>query len=250
MDEAFVKRYFDGNVQAALAGSLGFGSGKDTDIQIVGVIPVIHALSLDSLPSKPFLYLPYDQSYKLDATHSTHNAVFYLRSSSDAGQLPNAVRSVVHQVDPNLPVNGLETMDDHLSGSIFVIRLMTGLAIGIGGLALLLAAIGLYGVLSFSVAQRTKEIGIRMALGASRENISALVVWQVGYLITAGLVAGAGLGWLAVRLLRSEIQNLQRSPLWLFGGTALGLIVVMLVAGYIPARRASSVEPMEALRAE
>jgi ABC-type antimicrobial peptide transport system permease subunit len=114
----------------------------------------------------------------------------------------------------------------------------------------LLAAIGLYGVLSFSVAQRTKEIGIRMALGASRENISALVIRQVGYLITAGLVAGAGLGWLAVRLLRSEVSNLQCSPVWPFVGAGLALIGVMLLAGYIPAWRAATVEPMEALRAE
>jgi ABC-type antimicrobial peptide transport system permease subunit len=204
------------------------------------------------LPTKPFFYLPYDQTYTIGPTQRSrwHQATFYIRTTGDGSSLPNAVRKLVHNIDPNLPVTGLETMDERISDTLFETRLMTGLAISIGALALLLAAIGLYGVLSFSVAQRTKEIGIRMALGASRENISALVIRQVGYLITVGLVAGAGLGWLAVRLLRSEIQNLQRSPLWLFAGTALGLMAVMLVAGYIPARRAASVEPMEALRAE
>ncbi len=149
-----------------------------------------------------------------------------------------------------LPVTGLQTMDERISDTIFETRLMTGLAISISTLALLLAAIGLYGVLAFSVAQRTKEIGIRMALGASRENISGLVIRQVGYLVAAGMAAGTALGWLAVRLLRSEVSDLQRSPLWLFAATTLGLVALMLLAGYLPARRAASVEPMEALRAE
>ncbi len=124
------------------------------------------------------------------------------------------------------------------------------LAVSISALALLLAAIGLYGVLAFSVAQRTKEIGIRMALGASRENISGLVIRQVGYLVAFGMVAGSLLGWIAMRLLRGEVSDLQRTPQWISATAALGVLALMLVAGYLPARRAASVEPMEALRAE
>ncbi len=261
VDEAFVKHYFAGDVQAALAGSFQFRKGTSSssfpspdgsDVRIVGVIPTSRVVSFDSWPSKPFFCLAYDQTYTGEPAHGQryHQATFYLRTAGDDASLPNAIRKLVHNLDPNLPVTSLQTMDERISDTIFQTRLMTGLAISISTLALVLAAIGLYGVLSFSVAQRTKEIGIRMALGASRENISALVVRQVGYLVAAGMFAGSALGWLAVRLLRSEVSNLKNSPLWLFAGAALGLIAIMLLAGYIPARRAASVEPMEALRAE
>jgi len=141
-------------------------------------------------------------------------------------------------------------MDEHISDTIFETRLMTALAISISVLALVLAAIGLYGVLSFSVAQRTKEIGVRMALGASRENISALVVRQVGYLIALGMAVGAGLGWVALRFLHSEVSNLKYSPMGLFVATALVLVAIMILASYLPARRAAKVDPMVALRYE
>ena len=261
VDEAFVKHYFAGNVSAALAGSFQYSRGTSSgsfprangaEIRIVGVIPTSHIIRFDSLPSRPFFCVPYDQTYTGDPTHGEryHQATFYLRTNGDATSLPATIRRLVHNIDPNLPVTGLQTMDERISDTIFETRLMTGLAISISTLALLLAAIGLYGVLAFSVAQRTKEIGIRMALGASRENISGLVIRQVGYLVAAGMAAGTGLGWLAVRLLRSEVPDLQRSPLWLFAVITLGLIALMLLAGYLPARRAASVEPMEALRAE
>jgi putative ABC transport system permease protein len=260
VDEAFVNHYFRGDVRAALAGSFGiakgessrsFGGGNAGDIQIVGVIPVVRATKLDSLPSRPFFYLPYDQTYTdLTKQSSWHQANFYLRVTGDVSSLPNAIRKLVHEIDPNLPVTGLQTMDERVSDSIFETRLMTALAISISTLAVLLAAIGLYGVLAFSVAQRTKEIGIRMALGASREHISGLVIRQVGYLITVGMAGGTALGWLAVRVLRSEVSELQRSPFWLFPAAGLALIASMVIAGYLPARRAASVEPMQSLRAE
>ncbi len=261
VDEAFVKRYFAGDVHAALAGSFQFGKGTSSssfpspdgsDVRIVGIIPTSRVASFNSLPSKPFFCLSYDQTYTSEPTHGHrfHQATFYLRTRGDDTSLPNAIRRLVHNIDPNLPVTGLQTMNERIGDTIFETRLMTWLSISISSLALLLVAIGLYGVLSFSVAQRTKEIGIRMALGASRENISALVVRQVGYLIGAGLMAGCGLGWLAVQLLRSEVSDLQRSPFWLLVASTMGLIAVMVVAGYLPAKRAASVEPMEALRAE
>ena len=262
VDEAFVKHYFGGKTEAALAGSFGFetggtssrdfGGGSGPAIQIVGVVPVARTTHFDSLPSKPFFYLPYDQTYTIGPTLRSrwHQARFYIRTAGDATSLPNIIRQLVHNIDPNLPVTGLETMDERISDTFFETRLMTALAISISVLALVLAAIGLYGVLSFSVAQRTKEIGVRIALGASRENISSLVIRQVGYLIAVGMVAGAGFGWLAVRFLRSEVSNLGYSPTWLFVGTGLTLVAVMMLASYIPTRRAAKVEPMEALRYE
>jgi putative ABC transport system permease protein len=261
VDEAFVKHYYGGNIQAALAGSFAFAKGESSrsfgaatgiEIQIVGVIPVVRATRLDSSPSKPFFYLPYDQTYPADSTQPAqwHQANFYVRTTGNADSLPNTIRSLVHEVDPSLPVTGLETMDERISDTLFETRLMTALAISIGALALALAAIGLYGVLSFSVAQRTREIGVRIALGASREHISLTVTRRVGYLVVAGMTAGTALGWLAVHVLRTEIPNLKYGPTWLFAGTALGLATVMLLAGYLPARRAAKVDPMVALRYE
>ena len=261
VDEAFVKHYFAGNVRDALAGSFQFDRGyadssfpraNGVNVQIVGVIPTSRMVSFHSQPSKPFLCIPYGQTYANQATSMSryHQATFYLRTSADDDSLPNAIRKLVHNIDPSLPVTGLETMNERISDTIFETRLMTDLAVSISALALSLAAIGLYGVLAFSVAQRTKEIGIRMALGASRENISGLVIWQVGYLVAFGMAAGTLLGWIAMRLLRSEVSDLQRTPLWIFATATLGLLALMLVAGYLPARRAASIEPMEALRTE
>jgi ABC-type antimicrobial peptide transport system permease subunit len=119
-----------------------------------------------------------------------------------------------------------------------------------GGLALALAAIGLYGVLAFAVAQRTREIGIRMALGADKGSISKLVLRQVGVLVTGGLVAGLALASAAFKILQSKAVKLSGAPIWLYCVAGVSLILVMLAASYLPARRASRVDPMRALRAE
>jgi ABC-type antimicrobial peptide transport system permease subunit len=127
---------------------------------------------------------------------------------------------------------------------------MALLASIMGSLALALAALGLYGVLAFAVAQRTREIGIRMALGADKSHISTLVLRQVSALLAGGLAAGLVLAWAAVKMLRSKDVSLSGAPVWLYGFAGFSLILVMLAASYLPARRASQVDPTSALRAE
>ena len=253
VDESFVKHYFNGDAHAALGRSFGFGTGDHVkvDIQIVGVIPTIHATQLESAPSTPFLYQPYDQIFDVvKNAKQSYPATFYIRTGGDPAALAKVVHSIVHGIDRSLPIDGLETMQDHLSDVLFEQRLMALLSFAMGGLALLLAAIGLYGVLAFAVAQRTREIGIRMALGADRGNISALVLRQTGYVVAAGTGAGVLLAWLGVRLLQSQVADMHLAPLWLSICIVLGLLGVMLAASYLPARRAASVEPMDALRVE
>lgn len=252
VDEAFVKYYFDGDVQKALRGQFAFGAGSNInpDIRIVGVIPTIRALSLQEPPSVPFIYLPYAQVFAAGGHYSrSRPATFFIRTSGDPAQLAGAVRAIVHDVDRNLPVTGLETMRELLNGAISQTRLMSMLTLVMGGLALTLAAIGLYGVLAFAVAQRTREIGIRIAMGADKANISALVLRQVGMLALAGFGVGSALSWAAVQMLQHN-SGLHPAPVWLQLLAGFVLAAVMLAAGYLPARRAASVDPMEALRAE
>jgi putative ABC transport system permease protein len=253
VDEAFVKHYFGGDVEKALRGQFGFGGGDHIklDIRIVGVIPTIRATSLTSTPGVPFLYLPYDQSYSPDGPdRRNHPASFYVSTNTNPAQLVNAVRSLVHGIDRNLPITGLETMEEHLNAAIFETRMVSTLSVAIGGLALALAAIGLYSLLAFVVTQRKHEIGVRMALGAHRQHISSLVAKQVSLLIVGGLSVGSVLGWAGLRMLASRDATLGHTPLWLLASTGFGLAGLMFLAAVWPALHAASIDPMQALRTE
>ena len=252
VDETLVKHYFGGDMRKALGQQFGFGSGKvKTDIEIVGVVPAIRSAKLEHVSTLPFIYLPYDQSYSADGKSSrSHPASFYVRTSGDPAALAGTLHSILRRLDQDLPMPDFEPMDEHIRSSIFETTLMALLASIMGGLALALAAIGLYGVLAFAVAQRTREIGIRMALGADKGSISKLVLRQVGALVAAGLAAGLALGFAAFRILHSTDLSLFGAPVWLYCVSGFSLILVMLAASYLPARRASRIDPMKALRAE
>jgi putative ABC transport system permease protein len=252
VDETFVKHYFGGDTRKALGQQFVFGSGKvKADIEIVGVVPTIRSAKLEHVSELPFIYLPYDQSYSADGKSSrSHPASFYVRTSGDPAALAGTLHSMLRRLDQDLPMPDFEPMDEHLRSSIFETTLMALLASIMGGLALILAAIGLYGVLAFAVAQRTREIGIRIALGADKGSISKLVLRQVGVLVAGGLAAGLGLAMVAFKILRSKDMNLFGAPIWLYCSAGFSLILVMLAASYLPARRASRVDPMRALRAE
>lgn len=252
VDEKFVKHYFNGDAQKALRGQFAFGGGNvKTDIQIVGVIPTINAMKLGDDSSQPLIYLPYAQSFSKDGkSHSSHPASFYARTHGDPSALAGTLHDLLHKLDPDLPIPDFETMEAHVGGQIFETKLMALLAASMGGLALVLAAIGLYGVLAFAVGQRTREIGVRIALGAAKANISALIFQQVGTLVVVGSAAGLALGWGAIRILAGKAENIHSAPSWVYLLAGALLVLVMLAAGYLPARRAASVDPMEALRAE
>jgi putative ABC transport system permease protein len=249
VDQAFVQHFFRGDVQRALDGQFGFGGGDHVkmDIHIVGIIPTVRATSLTSAPPVPFLYLPYAQA---EGSNPGSPASFYVRTMSDPSRLAVAVRTIVHRTDPALILSGIETMREHLGEVTYGPRIVTILSVSMGGLALLLAALGLQGLLMLAVAQRTREFGIRMALGANRRRIFAVVMALLCRVVLPGMAAGALIGWAEVRELVHHDASLVPTPLPVFAAVGALLITVMALASYMPARHAAAIDPRRALRAE
>ncbi len=180
----------------------------------------------------------------------TGAATFYVRSARPADELVNAIRETVTRVDPTRPVANLQTMEQQFRESTAVVRFFTGTATAFAVLATGLAAVGLYGVLAFSVAQRSREIGLRFALGAPAGRIRAMVLRQVAVMAVIGVVLGIAVSWLLGRAARGFLFGVEAGDPLALAAAAAVLAAVMLGAAYIPARRASRVEPMTVLRYE
>ena len=190
------------------------------------------------------LFRPYRQELELGFL------TFYVRTRIAPEQVMQAIPTVIKRLDPNLPVEELKTLDRQIEENVFLDRLITTLAASFAVLATLLAAIGLYGVLAYSVAQRTREIGVRMALGAGSGRVRRMVLRQLGGMLLVGGVIGMAAAVAAGHAARSLLFGLEGTdPVVLAAGSVL-LVAVALTAGYVPARRASQVDPMDALRSE
>jgi putative ABC transport system permease protein len=246
VDEEFVKRYYGGNARAAVGSFLGLGDGSKLNTQIVGVVPDLRSVNLQNAPGFPFLYLPYDQIWTM--RHS-YPAAFYVRTSIKPQDLTATIRKTMMSVDHTLPIVGLQTMQEQVDSSLFEQRLMAALAVSMGGLALFLSAIGLYGVLAFAVTQRRREMGIRVALGASKGDLAMLVLRRLTVLVGAGIVGGIPLAWAGTQLLQ-RAASVSGSAISMFAGSAIILCAVCGIAGFLPLRRAMSVDPIRVLRAE
>ena len=173
-----------------------------------------------------------------------------MRSAADPEALSGRLRKVVQRADANLPVTGLKTMSAQIGESLFVERMVAALSASFGFLATLLAAVGLYGVMSYAVSLRTREIGIRVALGAERRAVLFMVLKEVAVLTALGVAIGLPSGYGLGRLVEAELFGLTaRDPLTFLTATAT-LLLAALLAGYIPAARATRVDPMVALRYE
>jgi predicted permease len=228
------------------------------EVEIVGVVADAKYMNQRE-EIKPLLYTPWQQEG--DGIGVMH---FALRTMGEPTQLAATVRDVVRELDGNLPVTGVSSQTARSQATLGPERLSAQLLIFFGGLALLLAAIGLSGVLAYSVAQRTNEIGIRMALGARPLNVLRLVIWQGMKLVLLGLVVGTLGGYALTRLLASQyfasdtwqaqmaeqLYGVKGTDPLTFAAIALLLAVVALVACWLPARRAARVAPMVALRHE
>lgn len=222
---------------------MGPASTEPAPRQIVGVVENIREVSLAQLP-EPTLYLPYAQS------PSTSGGSFIVRTSRPPMTLVPDVRSVVQAIDKELPITALRDMPAVIASSTVDWRFRAVLLSVFGGLALVIATIGVYGVISYSVSQRTQEIGVRVALGARQRDVLALVLWQGLRTTLVGLGIGLVGAFALTRLMTNLLFGVSATDPATFAGIALVLSLVAFAACLIPARRAMRVDPVTALKYE
>ena len=226
----------------ALGKRLSTGGPEGPFLEVVGVARDGKYRSLGEEPY-PYVYQPVLQSYDPKMT-------LVVRTTGEPQALAPAVREQIRALDAKLPIADVRTFRDQLNLSLFTSRVAAWVLGGFGLLALLLAAIGIYGVVSYSVAQRTREIGVRMALGARRKDVLRLVLGQGLFVIGLGLATGLLLAFAATRIIAGFLYGVGATDLLTFGGVPLLLGIVALGASYVPARRATKVDPLVALRYE
>lgn len=213
------------------------------DIEVVGVIPDTKYRDLRETPP-PQAYFPYFQG----ASFRFMNV--YLRTHSDPRQLESQIQERMRRFDPHVPIVELQSVDEQIGWSLRTERLVASLSAVFGGLALLLAVIGLYGVMAYTVTRRTREMGIRIAMGATRPKIIGMVMREASFMVLAGLSAGAVLSLALADLIRNQLFGLNPHDPWTLLGASFSLAIAAGLAGFIPAVRASSVDPTKALRQE
>jgi macrolide transport system ATP-binding/permease protein len=237
VNETMAKRYWAG--REALGGTVRMGK---EDYRVVAVAKDIKYFQIAEEPL-PYMYLPLEQSY-------ASMAVLHVRSTGAPGPLLTSVRNVVRSLDPNLPIFDARTVQEHLKTAVFAQRMGANLLGAMGVLAILLAAIGLYGVIAYAVSQRTQEMGIRLALGAAPRDLLRMVLRHGLVLTVSGLLIGLSLSLVVSGFMRSLLPGIApRDPIT-FIAVPLVLIAVATIAALIPARRAGAVDPVVALRYE
>ena len=244
VNEQFAKKFNLGRNAVGKRVGYGRGSGSALDVEIVGLVrDAKYSEVKDAVP--PLFFVPYRQG-DINVGYLT----FYVRSALPPEQLLAAIPKVVARLDPNLPVEELRTMPEQVRENVFLDRMVTVLSSAFAGLATLLAAIGLYGVLSYTLTQRTREIGLRMALGASPDTVRRLVLGQVVRMMIVGgivgLAAAVGIG----RAAQALLYEMKGYDAVVLVGATLMLVAVSMGAGIIPARRASALDPVKAIRYE
>jgi putative ABC transport system permease protein len=209
---------------------------------IVGVVGDVQFRRLDR-DMDPTIYTPFSQTPFMWA-------YVMVRTTGDPSALTRSIKGIARSVDPNVIASGVRPMIEVVSGTVAEPRLSMLLVSGFALLALILASVGIYGVIAYSVSQRTHELGLRMALGAGRAGVLAMIIREGLAMATLGIIAGLGAAALATRLMNDLLVGITpRDPLT-FGGGALLLMIIAAAASYLPARRATRVDPMVALRAE
>jgi predicted permease len=243
VNETFVTRFLPGQEPMGRRITLRYGGPERYTYEIVGVTRDARLNNLRDQPEQNF-FIPYTQFHVLSATY------FYVRCSVDAAALRRPIEELVRRHNPDIPVVGYRTVDEQIDRLLRPERLVASLSLAFGLLATGLAAIGLYGVTAFGVARRTREIGIRVALGAGRASVARMVLSDVGRMAGAGIAFGAGLWLVLAQYVESQLYGVEPRDMVTLAGAAVVLGAVALAAGWAPARRASRVDPMQALRQE
>jgi predicted permease len=249
INEALARQYFPG--EDPIGKHLTFGLTRtvsdvpgDTMVargEIVGIVRTVRHTSLADQP-EPATYFPYRML--------PFGPTFVVRTAADPARVEGEIRRVVADVDRTVPIYGLGTMDDALAASVAQPRFYTVLLTAFAGVALLLAALGIYGVISYAVSQRTREFGIRMALGASAQDVAGDVVRRGAALTAAGLGVGVVGAAIATRVLRGLLFGVAPLDAAAFVGACVVLGAVATIAAWLPARRASRADPVLAMRVE
>jgi putative ABC transport system permease protein len=242
ISEMLARRYFPN--QDPLGRQMGFGFPPNSNVsrKIVGVVGDVRDVALSRKPG-PMMYVPFAQA-------PLYGGEVVVRSSLSASSVAAGIRQAVDSIDKGLPLTNVESFPDALGASVAQERFRTLVLSSFSGIALILAAVGIFGVISYSASQRTHEIGIRMALGAQQGNVLRLILGHGAKLAIFGLSAGAVAALLLTRLMASLLYGVSATDPITFGTVAIVLLGVALIACYIPAHRAMRVDPMVALRHE
>jgi predicted permease len=237
VNESFVSR-FGLDADTALGKRITTGTDGPVDAQIVGIVRDAKYSQINR-DAPPQMFLP-----------RANGPVFYLRSDRAALELRNSVEQVLARHDANLPLLSFRTMVEQAEENVFLERFMSTLAGALAVMATVLAAIGIYGVLSYGVAQRLREIGLRIALGAAPHNVRRMVLRQVAWMAGVGVAIGVSLALLLGQAVRALLYGLSPTDPLVPAVAVVGLLAVVLAAAYWPARRAAHIDPVTALRGD
>jgi predicted permease len=244
INDAFVKKYF--GERSPLGSHIGMGGGPDVrpDVEVVGVVANISYRGIREEWEQAFFPIVYGE----DAPYVPGN--FYVRIQGSSEAAAQSIRNIVHRADPTLPVTYFRTLDEQVSRSLTIERMLAALSSGFGTLALLLSLVGLYGVMSFVVTQRTREIGVRVALGATRPATVWLVLRDALAMTAAGIGIALPCAWALGRVIESQLYGVKPTDTTTIAAATLILSATALGSALIPARRAAALNPADALRLE
>jgi putative ABC transport system permease protein len=242
VSETLVRRHLAGENPIGKRLHVRIGPPTGMDVEIVGVVGDVKFASLEG-EVRPAIYLPHPQL-------AIGLMTLVVRTELPPMSLVNSVAAAVRGIDPELPLADVRSLEEIVDATLSRPRTVSVLLTAFALIALVLAAVGVYGVMSYSVSQRTQEIGVRMALGATSESVLRLVLGQAMRLVVIGVMVGLIAAGMLTRVLDTMLYDTQALDPLTFGLTALVLILVATLASYLPARRGMRIAPVEALRAE